>query len=60
MKNIELSIPCRTTASFRKPQVQPVKDTPAAKEARIRLYQWRAENNLDIFTGNPKGPRHDA
>ena len=54
MKINEISIPCRTTASFRKAQVQPVKDTPQEREARIRLYQWRAENNLDIFTGNPR------
>ena len=54
MKISEISIPCRTTASFRKAQVQPVKDTPEARESRIRLYQWRAENNLDIFTGKPK------
>jgi len=54
MKHIELSIPCRTTASFRQPQQQPVKDTPEKREARIRLYAWRAENNLDIFTGFPK------
>ena len=53
MKISEVSIPCRTTASFRKAQVQPVKDTPEKRESRIRLYQWRAENGLDIFTGHP-------
>ena len=53
MKISEVSIPCRTTASFRKAQVQPVKDTPEKRESRIRLYQWRAENGLDIFTGQP-------
>jgi hypothetical protein len=54
MRNNEPSIPCRSTASFRQPQVQPVKDTPAKRESRILLYKWRAENNLDIFTGKPK------
>ena len=54
MKYIELSIPCRSTASLRNPQVQPVKDTPEKREARIRLYRLRAENDLDIFTGLPK------
>jgi hypothetical protein len=53
MKISEVSIPCRTTASFRKAQVQPVKDTPEKRESRIRLYQWRAANGLDIFTGKP-------
>ena len=54
MREIETTIPCRTTASFRQPQVQPVKDTPSDRETRIRLYQWRAENGLDIFTGKPQ------
>ncbi len=53
MREIEVSIPCRTTASFRKPAQKQVKDTPERRESRIRLYQWRAENGLDIFTGKP-------
>ena len=50
---MDISIPCKATADYRNPQQKQVKDTPEKRESRIRLYQWRAENGLDIFTGKP-------
>lgn len=39
------------------PAIKAKKETPQQREARIQLYAYRAANDLDLFTGQPRHPQ---